>query len=139
LYSYNIPHLSGKDDRFIDRTTQYTISCLGRSAPLADKKAFDPDGQKRLHMSSIMRRYIPHDLSIKVGGTTSIDIIGQDWDKAVGLEKFFNIHRVKYDRILFFGDRLHDGGNDYPVRRIIDTCIDVDSPINFIDIAKKHL
>lgn len=60
---------------------------------------------------------------MRVGGGTSIDITKPGIDKAYGMEKLMAILGITKEEILFFGDRLAEGGNDYPVK-----AMGIDSP-----------
>jgi hydroxymethylpyrimidine pyrophosphatase-like HAD family hydrolase len=53
---------------------------------------------------------------VRSGGSTSIDITRQGIDKAYGMRKLANLTGIPVERMLFVGDRLDEGGNDYPVK-----------------------
>ena len=62
------------------------------------------------------------DYEIRIGGSTSIDITKPGIDKAYGMEKLMAALEIGKDDILFVGDKLDEGGNDYPVKAMgIDT------------------
>ena len=50
-----------------------------------------------------------------MGGTTSIDITKAGIDKAYGIGKLRDILGISLDEMIFAGDALFVGGNDYPV------------------------
>ena len=50
-------------------------------------------------------------LSFSIGGQISVDIFPEGWDKTYCLQFI----KEKYDRILFFGDKTSEGGNDYEI------------------------
>ena len=56
------------------------------------------------------------DLEVRIGGTTSTDITLPGVDKAYGMRKLIDALDISKDEILFFGDKLNEGGNDYPVK-----------------------
>lgn len=104
-----------------DRGSQVTYSALGQDAGPAEKKSWDPDGNKKRKVRDIVAAKIPQ-FEVRVGGTTSIDVTKQGIDKAYGMKKLMEILKVQKDEILFIGDRLWEGGNDYPVKLMgIDT------------------
>ena len=108
-------------DKIEDRGTQITFSGLGQQAPLDAKKAWDPDFAKRRKLQAILQKMLP-DLSINVGGSTSIDITHQGIDKAYAIGRLSEHSGVPPEAILFLGDAIYPGGNDYPVRAAgIDT------------------
>jgi phosphomannomutase len=104
-----------------DRGSQITFSALGQQAKAEDKYAWDPDGKKK----HALRDYVAErldDLEVRVGGTTSVDITTIGIDKAYGMHKLMQVLEISKDDILFLGDKLEEGGNDYPVKALgIDT------------------
>jgi HAD superfamily hydrolase (TIGR01484 family) len=98
-----------------DRGSQITFSALGQEAPLEAKDKWDPDQNKRRAMQAIVERDIPG-LSVKVGGSTSIDITREGVDKAWAIVKLCEHSGVAREDILFMGDAIYPGGNDDPVR-----------------------
>ncbi len=69
-----------------DRGSQITFSALGQQAPLAEKQAWDPDLAKRKALQQRLVTALP-DVSIRIGGSTSIDITGKGVDKAYAIER----------------------------------------------------
>lgn len=103
--------------RIEDRGSQITYSALGQQALVADKKAWDPTGDKRLRLRDAIAADIA-DLEVRAGGSTSIDITRQGIDKAYGIRRLADMTGISFDRMLFIGDRLQPGGNDYPVKAL---------------------
>ena len=57
-----------------------------------------------------------------MGGTTSVDVTAAGIDKSYGMRKLMDALGLEREEILFFGDKLDPGGNDYPVKAMgIDT------------------
>lgn len=100
--------------RIEDRGSQITYSALGQEAPVAPKKAWDPDGSKRELLRAAISKEIPQ-LEVRAGGSTSIDVTTKGVDKAYGMQRLAELLDVAPAEILFIGDRLEPGGNDYPV------------------------
>ena len=98
-----------------DRGSQVTLSTLGQEAPVAEKEAWDSDNEKKKKLRDYIADKIPK-FEVRTGGTTSIDVTKLGIDKAYGMEKLMEILKVTKEEILFFGDRLQEGGNDYPVK-----------------------
>lgn len=101
-------------ERIEDRGSQVTFSALGQEAPVDAKRAWDPDGAKRARLREAVQARLP-DLDVHAGGSTSIDITRRGIDKAFGIGKLCELLAVDAADILFIGDRLEPGGNDYPV------------------------
>ncbi len=98
-----------------DRGTQLTYAALGQEASTEDKIVWDPDSKKRLEIAA---KAAPEllDLEIRIGGSTSIDVTRAGIDKAFGMEKIMHLMDWSKEDILFFGDKMQQGGNDYPVK-----------------------
>jgi phosphomannomutase len=110
-----------------DRGTQITFSALGQRAPLEEKTKWDNDFAKRKKIKTILDTSIP-EFSVRMGGTTSIDITKLGIDKAYGIRKLQNLLRISTNEMIFIGDALFAGGNDYPVEATGVVCIPVRGP-----------
>jgi phosphomannomutase len=108
-----------------DRGSQVTYSALGQNAPGGAKSAWDPDNSKKEALRSYAAAKLP-DLEVKSGGSTSIDVTRHGIDKAYGARKLMTALHVTESEMLFFGDRLDLGGNDYPVKAMGIDSIAVD-------------
>ncbi|WP_043498416.1 HAD-IIB family hydrolase [Georgenia sp. SUBG003] len=100
-----------------DRGSQITFSALGQAAPLAAKKAWDPTGEKKEMLRDAVARLLPA-LEVRSGGSTSVDITRAGVDKAYGMVRLSEQTGIDLVDMLFVGDRLDEGGNDYPVKRL---------------------
>ncbi len=106
-----------------NRGSQVTYSALGQSATPEDKYAWDADMKKRQAIVDIAKPKLAEiDLNINVAGSTSIDVTLPGIDKAYGMRQLMEQTGYTMDEILFIGDKLQPGGNDYPVKEMgIDT------------------
>ena len=100
-----------------DRGSQITFSALGQQAPGDAKHAWDPSGEKRLRLRDAVAARVP-ELEVRAGGSTSIDITRAGIDKAYGMTALAERTGIPLADMLFYGDRLDVGGNDYPVRAL---------------------
>lgn len=108
-------------ERIEDRGSQITFSALGQQAPLDAKEHWDPDFAKRKVIQADLRKRLPG-LSINMGGATSIDVTREGVDKAYGLKKLRDTSGIALDAMLFIGDAIFPGGNDYPAKELgLDT------------------
>jgi HAD superfamily hydrolase (TIGR01484 family) len=105
-----------------DRGSQVTFSVLGQDIVDAlgkegvrQKEAWDPDNKKKQKLRDYIAPLIP-EFEVRVGGVTSIDVTKLGIDKAYGMKKLMELLGIGKDEILFIGDRLQEGGNDYPVK-----------------------
>lgn len=107
-----------------DRGSQITLSALGQSAPLEAKDEWDPDFTKRKALKRILDAAIP-DFSIRLGGSTSIDITKPGIDKGYGIRKLRDVLKIGLNEMLFMGDAIFPGGNDYAAKEAGVDCIKV--------------
>ncbi len=105
-----------------DRGSQVSISFLGQQAPAEKKYEWaDKYSDERLKVRAIIAQQLP-DFEVRAGGSTTIDITRIGIDKAYGMKKLTEAIDISKDEILFIGDKLDEGGNDYPVKAMgIDT------------------
>jgi phosphomannomutase len=109
------------------RLERITFSALGQEAPLDEKKKWDPDFSKRRQMKAFLDHLIP-EFSVRLGGTTSIDVTKQGIDKGYGIRKLRDILGVVVSEMIFVGDALFPGGNDYPAKQAGAVSIQVRDP-----------
>jgi phosphomannomutase len=110
-----------------DRGSQITFSALGQQAPLEEKNKWDADYSKRKRIKVILDTLIP-EFSVRMGGATSVDVTKPGIDKAYGIGKLRDILGVAVEEMLFIGDALFPGGNDYPAKEAGVVSIAVRSP-----------
>jgi HAD superfamily hydrolase (TIGR01484 family) len=110
-----------------DRGSQITFSALGQYAPLEEKVKWDPDVIKRKKIKTILDTFIP-EFSVRTGGSTSIDITKPGVDKAYGIGKLRDLLGISIKQMIYIGDALYVGGNDYPAREAGVDCIPVKDP-----------
>jgi phosphomannomutase len=105
-----------------DRISQITYSALGQQAPPDEKYKWADDNKEN---KKILREKLAEkfpNLEVRLGGSTSIDITRPGIDKAYGMKKIIEALGISKADILFIGDKLEVGGNDFPVKAMgIDT------------------
>lgn len=104
-------------DRIEDRGSQITFSALGQEAPIHAKEIWDPDFAKRKIIQADLRTRLP-DVSINMGGATSIDITQKGVNKGYGLKRLRDASNIPLEEMIFIGDAIFPGGNDYPAKEI---------------------
>jgi hypothetical protein len=110
-----------------DRGSQITFSALGQQAPLEEKTKWDPDYAKRKKIKAILDLLIPG-FSVRLGGATSIDVTKPGIDKAYGVRKLRDVLGISLKEMIYVGDALFTGGNDYPAEQAGVVSIPVQGP-----------
>jgi hypothetical protein len=110
-----------------DRGSQVTYSALGQQAHLAEKEKWDADFAKRKKITAILETLIP-EFSVRMGGATSIDVTKPGIDKAYGIGKLRDILQFSLKEMIYIGDALFPGGNDYPAEEAGVVSIPVKGP-----------
>jgi phosphomannomutase len=110
-----------------DRGSQITYSALGQQAPLDEKQKWDADFAKRKKIKATVDKLIP-EFSVRMGGATSIDVTKPGIDKAYGIGKLRDVLGISLKEMIFVGDALFPGGNDYPAEQAGVVSIRVQGP-----------
>ena len=106
-----------------DRGTQMTFSALGQDvvAMLGKKRGVAMKEQwlrdnrvMKMKITKFIARALP-DLEVRAAGFTSIDVTRKGIDKAYGLRQITKYTGVGIGKMLFVGDAIFPGGNDYAV------------------------
>jgi len=138
LAQTGVKSLTTKEDQLQDRGSQITLSAIGRNAPEQAKRSFDPDGSRRREWLAILRQRLGDRFSMRIGGTSSIDITPLGVDKAWGIRRFLDLQGIAPSEALFFGDKLDPQGNDYPARQVVD-CMAVRDEKHTLELLKLFL
>lgn len=98
----------------LEREPKIVFTALGTSATQSEKKAWDTDLSKRTKLKKALEKRIP-EFEIAIGGTTTIDITPKGINKAYGARWLATQLNIEPREMLFVGDALYPGGNDYVV------------------------
>ncbi len=113
---YESPFSIRTGNHIEERPGMVNFSIVGRNANIEERAkyvAYDTFENERNTVASSFNTLFP-DLSAKVGGETGIDISPKGADKSQ-IVKDFN----KQDTLWFFGDAIYEGGNDYPLAKVV--------------------
>lgn len=129
-----------------DRRTQITFSALGQDvvAELGLKGVRLKEEWTRkntplkLKIARLVQKQLPK-LEVHAAGYTSIDVTRKGIDKEYGVRQISKYLHVPIRKMVFIGDALFPGGNDYAARRTGVRCIAVTGPTEAKKIIKKIL
>ena len=68
------------------------------------------------------------EFTVRLGGPTSVDVTRPGIDKAYGINKLQGIFGIAIEEMIFVGDALFPGGNDYPAKEAGVVSIQVRDP-----------
>lgn len=98
-----------------ERSGMINFSVVGRGATLAERKMYieyDLLNRERETIAHIINTEF-EGITATIGGETGIDIHPTGADKSQILKDF----DLTKDKIIFFGDKMEQGGNDYPLAK----------------------
>jgi HAD superfamily hydrolase (TIGR01484 family) len=98
-----------------DRGSQITFSALGQDAPPDLKRSWDPEFAKRTRFRDLLLTEIP-EFNVSINGGTSLNITRAGMDKNFGISQLEQRLNIPISEMIFFGDEMDEGGNDFPVR-----------------------
>lgn len=119
-----------------DRGSQITFSPIGNTAPIEEKRKYDPDRKKRERLLTLLP-FNSEELVVKIGGSTSFDYIHKDRHKGTNVQKLIDYKGWNKNDCVYFGDGLYKGGNDESVIGIIDT-VPVKDHLHTYEILRKE-
>lgn len=138
------PKIYGK--QLEDRVTQMSFSALGQDVVKVlgkkgvelKKKWRDENQEFKLKLAQTVQKLLPK-LEVKAAGYTTIDITRKGIDKEYGMRQIKKLLGIKFNEMLFIGDSLFPGGNDYAAIKTGVTCIGVNGPEDTKKIIKNLL
>jgi phosphomannomutase len=93
---------------------QDVVKVLGKKGIELKNKWRDENTPVKMNIAKHLKKYLP-DLEVHAAGHTSIDVTQKGIDKAYGLRQMASHLNVKIKDMLFVGDAIFPGGNDYAV------------------------
>ena len=108
------PHRYG--NHIEDRGSMVNFSIVGRDCTQEQREEFfkwDCENNERERIASIIKRQAKG-IDAVIGGQISIDIYPEGNDKSQIMK------HIEYNECVFIGDRTEQGGNDYPLAKLMD-------------------
>ncbi len=121
-----------------DRGSQVTFSALGQRAPLRAKGKWNRTSDIRPKLVRMLQKSLPS-FGVREGGLTSVDITEKGIDKGHAIRRFLNLHHFPKNDVLFIGDAIFPGGNDYPAKKTGVPCLKVTGPEETKRIIRRLL
>ena len=109
-----------------DRGSMVNFSIVGRNCTQEQREEYykwDKEKSERKKISIFLKHKFP-ELDAVIGGQISIDIYPKGNDKSQVLEHIERNHSK--GKIIFIGDGIENGGNDYPLAHLMDNITDCD-------------
>lgn len=118
-----------------DRGTQVTFSALGQdivavlgSEGVRLKQEFRATHERELRELTVaLERALP-DFEVRLAGVTSIDVTRKGIDKAYGIAQIEKLLGISRAEMVFVGDALYEGGNDYAAKQAGVDCVPITGP-----------
>ncbi len=118
-----------------DRKSQVTFSALGQDivARLGEKGVrlkeawTKKNGPLKLTITKLMQKRLPN-LEVHAAGFTSIDVTEKGIDKAYGIRQIERHLHIPVKKMIFIGDAIFPGGNDYAVTKTGVKTVKVSGP-----------
>ena len=104
-----------------DRGSMVNFSIVGRDCTQEQRdEYFEYDNEKgeRKIIANAIKEKFP-ELDAVIGGQISVDIYPKGKDKSQILDVIKQDRLVEVDEYVFIGDRIEEGGNDYPLAQLL--------------------
>lgn len=123
--------------------SQATISVLGKSSPLEEKREFDKNGAiRRKIIHSIYTLFdtvgtAPAGLEYTLAGHSSIDIREDSWDKRSGLITFMEYMGLCPRTVSFYGPSTTPGRAGWPARHAGTGVVEAKSMVDAFQLVRR--
>ncbi len=101
------------------RPGMLNVSVVGRQASVEQRRRYfewdQATRERKQLVDQINKSKLPYEAS--AGGEISIDIVPTGWNKSVAKDEILS--RQPGSRLVFFGDRICEGGNDLPLAEVL--------------------
>jgi HAD superfamily hydrolase (TIGR01484 family) len=114
-------------ERIEDRGAQITLSTLGQMAAPDIKRVWDPDQAKRKILRNLLVPMLPG-FDVGIGGLTSVDITRAGINKTYAMKWTTENLGIAIEDMVYVGDALFPGGNDFVVVSTGIKTIQTDGP-----------
>jgi len=121
-----------------DRGSEIVFSTLGQEAPLSERLALRADSDRRPEIKNSLKHYLPK-FEISLSGVNSIDVTRIGIDKGYAIEQIEKVFKIPKEEIVFVGDAVYEGRNDFAVVRTGVEIVKVSGPADTKRFIKSLL
>lgn len=100
--------------QFVDRKAAVAFSCMGWDVPKELRYSWDPGNARRRKLREHLAAMLP-EYEVLMGGATTVDVTQKGVNKAYGVRVLAKRLAIAPQDMLYVGDSLYPGGNDYVV------------------------
>ena len=125
-------------EHYRDKTAQVSFAMLGLDVPREIKYSWDPDNSRRRAMQEALARKLPA-YEVLIGGATTIDVTKKGIDKTYGLNWLSKHLGIPPQDMVYVGDALYPGGNDYVLIQTGITTVPTSGPAETTQIINSFL
>ncbi len=118
---------SEKGPRIIDMGPLITFNATGPGDSQEALRSWDPGRGKRTAIADALKALLP-EFEVVISGPISVDVTRQGRNKGYGVSMLKEKFGYDFNDMVFVGDSLYKGGNDYPVKILGVDCISVRGP-----------
>lgn len=101
-------------EQFVHRRAAVAFASLGWQVPREMRKTWDPENKRRSALRDAIVKKLP-EFDVLMGGATTIDVTKKGVNKARGVRWLAEHLKCTPQEMVYVGDALFPGGNDYVV------------------------
>tara|TARA_Y100000593_G_C4199118_1_gene280934 strand:- start:52 stop:801 length:750 start_codon:yes stop_codon:yes gene_type:complete len=110
-------------NHIVNRKSMINFSVVGRDCTLEERRKYfkwDQEHNERNIIAREIKETWPQ-IDAVIGGQISIDILKRGFDKSQVIDVIKDkLNGIDIEEYIFIGDRTMDGGNDYPLAKVMD-------------------
>lgn len=130
---------SAHGEKMVDRQGFIAYTPLGVEVPADIKTSWDPEQSKRKSIITNLRARLSDEYDLYIAGQSTVDIVRKNANKAGGIRWLAQKLGTEPRTMLFIGDALYPGGNDYVVIETGIATKQVQNPQETADIIDELL
>lgn len=115
---------------------QDVVAVLGKKGVRMKEEWKEKYTPVKLKLAKLVQKRLPK-LEVRAAGYTTIDVTRKGIDKAYGIRQIEKILSVPIRKMVFIGDALYPGGNDYAARKSGVKCIPITGPHETKEIIRE--